>query len=216
MRPRNFLLPLSLMVLVYGIDTVVSAYLGDQTLAPALSVLSLFVMAMVIPARWVLFWSPWFAFESYWLINDVSQFPLTRTFTVLLAGTLATWAARQREKLDDQYREIEQMLLKLPTPWILIDGQGSILKSNELGASWLGSSREEIAGNSIFSVGAPNEESRKIRINDFVRLGKGSILDQGIDFPLGTIHPSGKKVSAFVFSIPSPKKSTSLLVLRET
>lgn len=215
MTPRFFILPASLLALVFGVDSAVAFYFGDQTLAPALSVLSLFVLAMALPPRWVLFWVPWFAAESYWLISDVSKFPLPRTFTVILAGLLAVWAGRQRQKLGDQFREIELMLLKLPTPWILIDSRGSILKSNQAGAEWLGSTREEIAGNSIFAIGATGEEARKLRINDFVRLGQGGLLDSGVEFPLGYIPSSGKKILAYIFSIPSPKKPASLLVLRE-
>lgn len=206
--------PLSCLFLIFSIDRGSGLIWGDQTLAPLLAVLSLFGLAMVIGPFQILAWIPLFAAESYWLIVDSSQFPLTRTLTVVLAGLLAAWAARYRLRAEDQNSEIEKILSSLPIPWALIDPKGVILKTNGLGAALLGSNPESIAGLSVFDVGA-DEETRKLRIQDFVKIVNSDGRAVCPDFQIGKVVGSGKKVSAQVFRIPSRRSTASLLVLKE-
>jgi PAS domain S-box-containing protein len=170
---------------------------------------------MVLGPFQVLAWLPFFTVASYWLIVGSSQFPLTRTVTVVLAGLLAGWASRQRLKAEDQNREIERILASLPVPWALIDSKGVILKGNGLGAALFGSSPEDIAGQSIFDAGA-DEETRRLRIHDFVKMGETGSPGTGKAFPLGNVAGSKKKLSAQVFRIPSRRGNASLLVLKES
>ena len=206
--------PLSCLFLIFSIDRGSGLIWGDQTLAPLLAVLSLFGLAMVMGPFQILAWIPLFAAESYWLIVDSSQFPLTRTLTVVLAGLLAAWAARYRLRVEDQNSEIEKILSSLPIPWALIDPKGVILKTNDLGAALLGSSPESIAGLSIFDVGA-DEETRKLRIQDFIKIVNSDGRAVCPDFQIGKVAGSEKKVSAQVFRIPSRGGTASLLVLKE-
>jgi len=162
----------------------------------------------------ILAWLPLFAAESYWLIVGSSRFPLTQTVTVVLAGLRAAWAARQRLKAEDQNNEIERILSSLPIPWALIDTKGVILKTNGPGAGLLGSSPEDIAGLSIFDVGA-DEETRKLRIQDFVKIVEPSAQSASREFQIGQVAGSEKKVAAQVFRIPSRSGNASLLVLKE-
>lgn len=211
----RFLGPLSCLLLIFILDQGSSLIWGDQTLAPLLSVLSLFGLAMVLGPVQILAWLPVFTAASYWLIVDSSQFPLTRAFTVVLAGLLASWAAQQRLRAEDQNNEIERILSNLPIPWVLIDIKGVILKTNGPGASLLGSSPEDIAGLSIFDAGA-DEETRRLRIHDFVKMGETGSPGTGKAFPLGNVAGSKKKLSAQVFRIPSRRGNASLLVLKES
>jgi PAS domain S-box-containing protein len=214
LRIFRFLGPLGCLLLIFIIDQGSARVWGDQTLAPLLSVLSLFGLALVLGPFQILAWLPLFAVLSFWLIVDSSQFPLTRTVTVVLAGFLAAWAARQRLKTEDQNQQIERILGSLPVPWALIDLKGVILKSNGLGADLLGSNPEEIAGLSIFEVGA-DEETRKLRIHDFVKMSEPSSATAGKSFLLGHVAGSKQKLSAQVFRIPSRRGNASLLVLKE-
>jgi PAS domain S-box-containing protein len=176
-----------------------------------LAVLSLFALSLFLAPRWIIFWTPVFAFEAYVLIFGVSQFPMTRTITVILAGLMSAWAARLRARSYEQASEIEVILKHLPTPWVLIDAKGSILKSNGAGALCLGSTPEEIAGLSIFEVGS-SPISQKERIKEFV---KSTQRTSGFTFPFGEIQGAGKNIVAKVFPIPLRQEKASLLVLEE-
>ena len=206
-----FCLPLVLLSLIYFLDVGFSHLLGDQTFAPVFCVLSLFGMAMMLPARRVLAWVPAFAGLAYWLIYDVSAYPYTRTTTVVLAGLMAAWASRQREKVDEQLGEIDSILLHLPTPWALLNEEGAITKTNAAGASVLGSTPEEIVGNSIFEVGGAGPEERRRRIEDFMRIQPSA---PWMLFNLNSTQPDTKKISASLFRIPTRRGRFSLLVFR--
>ena len=211
MNKIRFVLPPLLLVLVYFLDVAISKIIGDQTFAPAFCVLSLFGMAMVLSGRWILLWIPAFAGMAYWLIYDVSAFPLTRTTTVILAGLMAAWASRQREKVDEQLGEIESILSYLPTPWALLNEEGAILKTNLAGAALLGSTPEEIVGNSIFEVGSSGEAERRRRIEDFIKVSPTS-APQNLVFQLG---PSGgQKITTSIFRIPTRRGKLTLAVFQ--
>ena len=185
--------------------------MGDQTFAPALCVLSLFGMAMVLPTQTILFWIPGFAGMAYWLICGVSAFPITRTITVVLAGLMATYASRQRQKVDEQLGEIDAVLSHLPTPWALLNEEGAILKTNSTGAALLGSTPEEIVGNSIFEVGSSGEAERRRRIEDFIKVSPTS-APQNLVFQLG---PSGgQKITTSIFRIPTRRGKLTLAVFQ--
>lgn len=208
----KFFIPLLLLLLILLLDNMATRFLGDQTFAPFLAVFSFFIMAGFIPCRWILLWLPFFAATSFWLILDSSQFPKTRTVTVILAGLLASWAAYFREKTNRQSREIEMILGNLPTPWLLISREGAVLKANRRGAALLGSTSEEIVGHSIFKFSL-NEEERRLLIHDFVKINKDSITDSGVDLPLGRLGTGGKNILCRIFPLPSLNEKPLLMVL---
>jgi len=168
-------------------------------------------MAMMLPARRVLAWVPAFAGLAYWLIYDVSAYPYTRTITVVLAGLMAAWASRQRERVDEQLGEIDSILLHLPTPWALLNEKGAITKTNPSGASMLGSTPEEIVGNSIFEVGGTGPEERRRRIEDFMKIQQSG---SSILLNLNSAPPGAQKVFASAFRIPTRRGKFSLFVFR--
>ena len=215
MKLLKVILPLACTALIFVVDATAGKYWGGQTFAPACAVISLFGLAFVLPPSWILAWLPCFAAESYWLILDSSQYPITRTATVVVSGFIAAWGALCREKAREREQEIELILFNLPTPWVLIDKEGAILKTNSAGASWLGSNPEEIVGNSIFTVGA-DEPTRKMRLRDFIKLDDAGVSREGVDFPLGKSLATGKMIVSRLLRIPFRKRETSLLVLRES
>lgn len=185
--------------------------MGDQTFAPALCVLSLFGMAMVFSVQTILFWIPGFAGMAYWLIYDVSAFPITRTITVVLAGLMAAYASRQRQKVDEQLGEIDAVLSHLPTPWALLNEEGAILKTNSTGAALLGSTPEEISGNSIFDAGSSGQNERRRRIEDFLKVPQAG-APHALAFKLEALGE--KPVTASIFRIPTRRGRLSLLVFQ--
>lgn len=210
----KFFLPSVFLVLIVLLDRLASQLVGDQTFAPFLAVFSFFIMANFLPPRWILGWLPFFTAASYWLIVDTSQFPKTRTVTVALAGLLASSAAHFREKASRQAREIELVLKSLPTPWVLLSGEGSILRSNSLGAGLLGSTPEEIAGHSIFEFSCQEEDRRRL-IEAFVKVAKTGTGNGEMDFAWGRMGAGGKTVTSRVIFLPSLKDRPLLMVLRE-
>ena len=60
--------------------------------------------------------TPLFMLISYLLIRCHSDYPLVRTFTVLLGGILAVWVSSSRFKLQRQQSEIENIVNLMPIP----------------------------------------------------------------------------------------------------
>lgn len=204
-------LPLLLLSSIYLLDIGFSHLLGDQTFAPVFCVLSLFGMAMCFSGRWILAWIPAFSVLAYWLIHDVSAYPLTRTTTVVLAGLMAAWASRQREKVDEQLGEIDSILLHLPTPWALLNEEGAIVKTNAAGASLLGSTPEDIVGNSIFEVGSAGPQERRRRIEDFMKVSPSG---PPLVLALEPAASGARNIRASVFRLPTRRGKFSLLVFQ--
>jgi len=210
----NFFLPALFLLLIVALNSLANRWLGDQTFAPFLAVISIFILAGFLPARWILLWLPLFAATSYYLIMESSQFPKTRIVTVILAGLMGAWASYFREKASQQAQEIEMVLRNLPTPWALISRDGAILKANPQGAALLGSTPEDIVGHSVFEFSS-NGKERRLLIDEFVRVDQGLKADSGLDFPLGQIQATGKNVASRIFLIPSLRDKPLLMVLQE-
>ena len=101
---------------------------GDLTLAPLLSIISLWILASFFSWRKVALATPVFALLSYFLILGTAYFPSVRAASVVIAGGLAAWTARQRERIHAHAHEVELILQALPTPWILSDDNGNITR----------------------------------------------------------------------------------------
>ena len=113
--------------------------------------------------------------------------------------------------MDEQLGEIDAILLHLPTPWALLNEEGGIVRTNPAGASLLGSTPEDVVGNSIFEVGRAGQEERRRRIEDFMKVSQsGSPLHLTLDSA-----PSGEnKIRASVFRVPTRRGKFSLLVFQ--
>jgi PAS domain-containing protein len=166
---------------VWAIESFVTRTFGDQTLAPLLSIISFVVIATSFNHRYVLFAVLPFCLLSYFLIRDSSQFPMIRTLTLSLAGVIAAWASWQKARLGRQVREFEAVIMNLPSPWILSDPNGNVIRTSSLFASLVGKTPEELLGVPHFSLLAPAEnesseagavaflgKSQKLQIHPFL------------------------------------------------
>lgn len=151
-RLSLFFLVVSMMVAIYVIESVVTRLFGDQTLAPLLSVLCCAALVFAGYPRLILAVIPFFAVETYFLIMDSSIFPMIRTSTMVLGGLLAYWTCRQRRSLTFQLAELDIILEKIETPWILCDRTGNIHRISQNAASLAGGHAKDLLGISFFSM----------------------------------------------------------------
>ena len=143
-------MPLFFLVSVWGIENVVTWFFGNQTLAPLLSILSLTILAFFCSPRLILFVTPLFVAESYFLIFHNSDYPLVHSCTVILGGVLAAIVSSARLKLGLQHDNISSILRFLPTPWIQSDGTGNILSIGPAMLDLLDAPESKLLGTSFF------------------------------------------------------------------
>ena len=156
-KPPYFLLLAGILAGVVAIEQVTTLAVGDLTLAPLLSIIGLGLMAVFFNWKQVLFSIPFFVITSYYLILGTSFFPTVRALSVLLAGILAAWAARQRERIENHSREINQVLEALSVPWILSDSTGNITRVSHEAALLISLPADTIIGTSFFSFFTPTK-----------------------------------------------------------
>jgi len=164
-----------LMMAVWGIEERVTAWLGDQTLAPLLSVISLGLIASRFSQPFVLLATVPFCLLSYWLIRDASAYPLVRSLTVCIGGLLSSWVSLQKNRLDRQAQEFEAVLMNLPMPWILCDSNNKTLRVSPPFASLLGKSLEELVGSPRFSLLA-SVDSGTAKKEGYINRTRGELL----------------------------------------
>lgn len=146
-----------LLGLVAVVENWVTAWFGDQTLSPLLSIVSIAILATRFSPGFVLTSIVPFAFLSYLLIQDSSRFPLIRALTVCFGGLIAAWASWQKTRLDRQIREFEAVIMHLPQPWILCDSNSKIIRASLGFAALVGKTQEQLTGAPHFSLLAPAE-----------------------------------------------------------
>jgi PAS domain-containing protein len=161
---RRFL-PLLFLGLVVGIESGATYFFGHQTLGPLLSILSLSILAFYCSSRLLLLSTPLFIFISYLLIRGHSDYPLVRTFTVLLGGILAIWVSSSRQKLQRQQSEIETIVNLMPIPWLLADASGNLLRIGPEFLKLLGPSYSNLIHTSFFALFSVSQNR-----GDFIRL----------------------------------------------
>ena len=149
---RFFCLLTLLLVAIWVVEKGVTCWVGNQTLAPLLSVISLGLIATRFTQPFVLTATVLLCFLSYWLIQDASKYPLIRSLTVLIGGVIASWASAQKERLGRQAQEFEAVLMNLPLPWILCDSNNKTLRISPAFASLAGKTLEELVGAPRFSL----------------------------------------------------------------
>jgi len=144
--------------LVVGLDRGVAILFGEQTLAPLVSVLVLAVFSFFLTPAQIIVAIPLFAFESFVLICEASAYPLVRTATVVLGGSLAWAVRRERLKISAQLKEVDTLLGQLPVPWLMVDSSGNILQASKAAVATLGMSVSELQAVSFPYLFSPIEK----------------------------------------------------------
>jgi PAS domain-containing protein len=203
-------LPLLFLGLVVGIESGATVFFGHQTLAPLLSILSLSILAFYCSSRLLLLSTPLFMLISYLLIRGHSDYPLVRTFTILLGGILAVWVSSSRNKLQSQQSEIETIVNLMPIPWLLADASGNLLRLSPEFKKLLGFSHSNLINSSLFSLfSAAQNRGEFIRL--FLDTADNSITHQGLNLTLA--NPPHTRFIVALSSLPSPAGHSVLIIL---
>ena len=127
-RPFSFVLLAICAGSIYGFDQFISYVWGEQTAAPLLAVVFFSLLVLRREPFLILCAIPLFTAESYFLIYDVSKFPLVRAITVAVAGTIAFFACHQSRRAHLRSVALESLLYAMPFPWLLTDPDGQVVK----------------------------------------------------------------------------------------
>jgi PAS domain-containing protein len=212
---RSFLrlLPLLFAAFVWGIEVIVTWFFGDQTLAPLLSILSLTILAFFCSPRLILFVTPFFVVESYFLIFDNSDYPLVRSGTVILGGVLAAIVSSARLKLSLQYDNISSILRLLPVPWIQADGTGNILSIGSTMLDLLDAPESKLLGTSFFSLFSTSDNRGEF-IRLFLDAADNSASRQNLH--LNLTRPPHIHFNASISPLSTSKGSSVLIIFHPT
>lgn len=203
-------LPLAaLLGTVFIVEQVVTRLFGDQTLAPLLSILSCAALVFLGSPRLILVAIPLFAVLTYFLILDSSKYPLIRTFTMIIGGFMAYWTCRQRRNLEERTSEVEMVLSKMATPWILCDRSGNIRRMSTSAAQLAQATFRELEGTSFFAKfsGGP---SKGELIQKFLRAADSRISVDRVG--LNLIDLPGFHTDASFIPVQT-KEGTGILVI---
>jgi len=168
-------LPLVLLLVVYTTSLFLRELLKELTIAPLLSLLSLFILAMFRPPGFVLLWIFPFVLLSYFMIVPFSQFAWTRSLTLLLGGVITAYASYLRTRAVKLSASLERLFSRITHPIIVSDVTSKILFFNQAACDALGIPEGELCGfswfNLIFDRGAKARD-----IERYVRLGISECL----------------------------------------
>ncbi len=202
-------LPFVLFSFVWGIEFGVTRLFGDQTLAPLLSILSLTILAFFCSPRLILFVTPFFVAESYFLIFDNSDYPLVRSGTVILGGVLASIVSSARLKLNLQHENISSILRLLPVPWIQADATGNILSIGRAMLDLLHAPESQLIGTSFFSLFSTSDNRGEF-IRLFLDAADNSTSRQNLQLSL--TRPPHAHFNASISPLPTSKGSSVLII----
>jgi hypothetical protein len=212
-RSFYLFLPPVLLAFVWGIEFVVTYFFGDQTLAPLLSILSLTILAFFCSPRLILFVTPFFVIESYFLIFDNSDYPLVRSGTVILGGVLAAIVGSARLKLNMQYSNISSILRLLPVPWIQTDGTGNILSIGNTMVDLLHAPESNLLGTSFFSLFSTSDNRGEF-IRLFLDAADNSTSRQNLQLSL--TRPPHTHFNASISPLSTSKGSSVLIIFKHS
>jgi len=203
-------MPLFFLVSVWGIEVVVTWLFGDQTLAPLLSILCLTILAFFCSPRLILFVTPFFVTESYFLIFHNSEYPLVRSGTVILGGALAVVVSSARLELGRQHENISSILRLLPTPWIQSDGTGNILSIGPAMLDILHLQESRLIGTSFFPLFSTSDNRGEF-IRLFLDAADNSTPHQ--DLLLSLTRPPYTHFHSSISPLPTSTGSSVLIIL---
>ena len=210
-RSFSGFLPLVFLAFVWGIEVCVTRFFGDQTLAPLLSIFSLTILAFFCSPRLILFVTPFFVAESYFLIFNSSDYPLVRSGTVILGGILATFVSSARLKLNRQNENISSILRLFPVPWLQTDCAGNILSIGSTLLDILHLQESQLIGTSFFSLfSTSNNRGEFIRL--FLDAADNSTSHQ--DLPLSLTRPPHTHFTASLNPLPTAKGNSVLIIFQ--
>ena len=210
-RSYSRFLPLTFLAFVWGIENVVTWFFGNQTLAPLLSILSLTILAFFCSPRLILFVTPLFIAESYFLIFHNSDYPLVRSCTVILGGVLAAIVSSARLKLSLQHDNISSILRLLPVPWIQTDCTGNILSIGSTMLDLLDAPESKLLGTSFFSLFSTSDNRGEF-IRLFLDAADNSTSHQ--DLPLSLTRPPHTHFHSSISPLSTSKGSSVLIIFQ--
>lgn len=165
---RTGALPVALLGAVWLASILFREIFQELTLAPFLSLLSLFFLATRRPPRTVLMWILPFLALSYLLISPYSKFVWIRISTLALGGLITAYASLLRTRAENLADRNEKIFSHLPYPVLVSDTTSRIVFFNQAACDTLRIKPEEMRGFSWFNLlddqGAKSEE-----IERFVR-----------------------------------------------
>jgi len=209
-KPPFFLFLAFSLSAVCGIEQAVTLAGENLTLAPPISIVSLGIFAAFFSWRIVIAVTPIFALTSYFMILGIAHFPSVRAASVVIAGVLAAWAARQREHIENQAREIEAILQALPIPWILSDSNGNVTRISAKSTPFFSLPAQDVVGTSYFALFNPLEGK-----GEFIRryLGAFDTVGTPVKLDLALSSFPGKKVVAHLSRLDCGMDKRLLTVL---
>ena len=213
-RARNFLvdcwLPLALLLAVYLGNMFLRESIKEHTFAPFLCLLSFFILAMFRHPVFVLVWIFPFVMLSHYLILPYSQYPWTRSLTLLLGGLITAYAAYLRSRAVSLSTSLERLLSRIPYPVIVSDVTSRILFFNQAACDALKIRADELRGFSWFNL--IFDQGNKARdIERYVRLGMSKDLGAQESFCL--VGLDGKSWEADVIKEGLSKDSRMITTL---
>lgn len=205
----RFVTLVAMMAAIYAGDRVVAHFFREQTLAPVLAILCFGILIFLGSPRLILVAIPLFALESYWLIEGLSAYPHIRTFSVVLGGLIAFWACGQKQKLQARLAELDLILEKLQTPWILCDRSGNILRLSSAATSLAQTAAEQLRGLSFFSAFSAGASKGEL-IQHFLKAADSrSPVEK---YALTPVGKSGSSVDASFIPVVT-REGASILVI---
>lgn len=200
-------LPLVLLLVVCTTSLFLRELLKELTIAPLLSLLSLFILAMFRPPGFVLLWIFPFVLLSYFMIVPFSQFVWTRILTLLLGGVITAYASYLRTRAVKLSASLERLFSRITHPIIVSDVTSKIVFFNQAACEALKIPESELHGFSWFNL--IMDQGNKARdIERYVRLGVSEGLDDKEVFRL--VGLDGKSWEAIVIK-EGPNKGGRLI-----
>ena len=145
-------LPLALLTAVWLGSIFFAEIFQELTLAPFLSLLSLFILATRRPPGSILLWIFPFVALSYLLISPFSKFVWIRSITLALGGLITAYASHLRARAESIAARNEKIFSQLPYPILVSDATSRIIFFNQAACAALKIPPQEMHGFSWFNL----------------------------------------------------------------
>lgn len=176
-------LPVVLLITVYGASWAFREFFQELTIAPFLSLVSLFLLASRRSPLFVFLWTFPFLVLSYILIAPFSQFVWTRLGTLLLGGWITTYVAHLRARAERLSQSHQLIFSTLPYPVLVSDSTSKVVFFNQAASDVLKIPPAELAGFSWFNL-LYDDGAKSADIERYVRLSLASEKVRGEPFRL--------------------------------